>query len=1105
MLHIELSVVVLFDEPTISGLAHAIERARPAPVAPVRRKSNDRAVLSSAQQRLWFLHQWSPGDVTYHDYAAWQVRGLDARALEISLNAVVARHEILRTAVREVDGRPVAIVEEHCSVALRQQDVSSALPDKRDSDVRRLVLEEIGRPFDITRAPLARCLTIRRGEADHVVVITLHHLVCDGWSMSVLQRDLGAAYSAHTAGRPIDLPVLPAQYADLAAAEADWFQTADYATHLDYWRHHLSPPRATLDLPGDRPRWNGRTASPSWRSRIVSQALVDRLLVVGRREQATMFMLLASGFATMLTRFARQEEIAIGTPVAGRTSAGAEALIGPFANTIVLSVDVSGNPTFRELVGRIRRDAIAAYTHQAVPFERVVDAVGVDRDPDRPPLFQAFLNYRNLPPRPSPFPALDVSEYAIDLPGPVGDVALDIVDRSGPGTRAGLICRLDYDARLLDDTTVDAMLELFERVLDDGAAHSDRRLDDLATIGDAERQRVLTAWNDTATTFDIRCVHELVEAQAARTPDAVAVRCAGASISYRDLNSRANQLARRLAARGVAAADRVGIAVVPSIDLVVSLLATLKAGAAYVPLDPLQPAPRLAAIHADTTPTVVITLGQSDSWPEALCLDQERGAIAAEADADLGRACSASDLFCIIPTSGSTGTPKGVMLPHAAVANRLEWARRALPLTADDRALLSSSIAFDVSITETFEALVAGASVVVAPAGVTDLSALVDTILAEGVTVLNAVPSILELLLADFRFAQCASLRRIISIGEALTASVARGLLSTLDVTLSNDYGPAEATVHVAWWHMTRSSLADMGDRAVPIGRPIANVRLYVLDTKMRPVPIGVPGELYIGGACLATGYWQRPDLTAEAFVDDPFSTSGSSRLYRTGDLVRYRSDGALLFLGRLDAQVKIRGVRVEPGEIEAVLRTHPSILDAAVVAHGAPPRLVAYVVASQAADADDLRRHLAARLPAAMIPSAFVSLDALPRTAGGKLDRRALPAPAEAAGRAKVAIAPAETPLQQALVAIWHELLETPCGIDDDFFALGGHSLLGMRMIALVHDRIGAGVAIRQLFEAPTIRQFAAAIAATTRQPSATSPAKVDREAFRRSNRQER
>ena len=441
------------------------------------------------------------------------------------------------------------------------------------------------------------------------------------------------------------------------------------------------------------------------------------------------------------------------------------------------------------------------------------------------------------------------------------------------------------------------------------------------------------------------------------------------------------------------------------------------------------------------------------------------------------------------------------MLQHASVANRLEWARRALPLTDEDRVLLTSSIGFDSSIVEIFEALIAGASVVVAPAGVTDLSALIDTILAEGATVFHGVPSIPELLLADVRFARCVSLRRITLGGEALTAHVARGLLSTLNATVSNGYGPAEATVDVAWWHMTRSSLADMGDRAVPIGRPIANVRAYVLDARMRPVPIGVPSELYIGGACLAQGYWQRPDQTADAFVNDPFSTSGSSRLYRTGDLVRYRSDGALLYLGRVDAQVKIRGVRVEPGEIEMALRAHPSIRDAAVIAHGTPPRLVAYVVAAPAVAPEDLRRHLATRLPAAMIPGVFVTLDALPRSAGGKLDRRALPEPAEDAARTAAPIAPAETPLQHALVAIWQELLQTPqVGIDDDFFAIGGHSLLGMQMIALVRDRLGVSVAIRQLFETPTIRQFATAVAAATGEPATSSPSKVDREVFRRS-----
>lgn len=1106
MLHVELSVVALFEEPTVAGLARAIERAEstPAPRAPVRRRPDQRAALSSAQQRFWFLNQWLPGDPTYHDYAAWRVRGgLDVQALEASLATVLARHEILRTAFPEIDGRPVAIVDNHAAVSVGQQDVSSVAPQQRDATIRRLALEEIRRPFDVTRAPLVRCLAIRSGDEEHVVVLTLQHLVCDGWSMSVLQRDLGTAYAAHTAQMPIALPALPAQYADCAAEEAEWMQSAEYASQLAYWRDYLAPPLATLDLPIDRPRRRGGSLSPSRRSRTLPQALVERLHAVGLREQATMFMVLTSGFAAMLSRFARQEEIAIGTPVAGRASGNAETLIGPFANTIVLRANVSGGPTFRELVRRIRRDAIAAYAHQAVPFERIVEALGVDRHPDRPPLFQAFLNYRNLPARSSPFPALDVEDYALDVPGPVGDVALDVIDRSGAGTRAGLDVRLDYDAALLDETTVDAMLDQLERMLEEAAADPDRRLQDLATIRDADRQRVVSTWNETATTFEIRCVDELVDAQAARTPEAAAVQCTGVSITYRELNRRANQLARRLRARGVTNGSRVGIALAPSIDLVVSLLATMKAGAAYVPLDPLQPAARLMAIHADTTPVLVVTLDDSQSWPSVLCLDRERAAIAAETNADLDHASAPDQLFCIIHTSGSTGTPKGVMLPHRAICNRLEWARRALPLTAADRVLSASSIAFDASITEIFEPLIAGASVVVAPMGVTDPSALLDTILAEGVTVLDAVPSILELLLADSRFAKCVSLRRITCGGEALSSHLARGILSTLDVTLSNGYGPTEASVDVAWWHMTRASLADMGNRAVPIGRPIANVRLYVLDALMRPVPIGVPGELYIGGACLAQGYWQRPDLTAEAFVADPFSTASDSRLYRTGDLVRYRGDGAVLYLGRVDAQLKIRGVRIEPVEIETTLRAHPSIRDAAVVSQGTPARLIAYIVSSPPIEDRDVRQYLASRLPAAMVPSAFVSVESLPRSAGGKLDRRALPAITERSIRPAQPIMPPETPIQRALVTIWQELLRTPrVGIDDDFFAIGGHSLLGMQVIALVRDRLGVGVAIRQLFETPTIRQLAAAIADRGHEPAAASPVKVDREAFRRTSR---
>ena len=1102
MLHVELSVVALFDEPTIAGLARAIERAGSAPAtAPARHPSSNRARLSSSQQRLWFLHQWSPDDATYHDFAAWRVRGaLDIRALQASLDTIAARHELLRTAFRDVGGRPVATVDEHVTVPAAHDDLSQIEPAAREARVERLVRDEINRPFDVARAPLARCLTIRLDGHEHVVVITLHHLVCDGWSMAVLQREIAAAHTAHAAGRAIDLPALPAQFSDYAADDADWTQSADYATHLAYWRDYLAAPRATLDLVVDRPRGGGRAPSPSRRTRVVPRTLVSRLHAFARGEQATPFMVLASAFATMLGRFARQTEIAIGTPVAGRSAAGAESLIGPFANTIVLRTNLSGPPTFRELVARVRRDAIAAYAHQRVPFERVVDALDVDRDPDRPPLFQAFLNYRNLPPRPSPFTALEVDEYPIDVPGLVGDIALEIVERGGAASDAGLVCRIDYDAALFDDTTIDAMLDQFERVLDEGCARADARLDDLAMLRDAERERVLETWNDTAAAFDIRGVHELFETQAALTPEAVAVRCAGAATTYRDLNRRANQLARRLVARGVQIGDRVGVALAPSIDVIVTLLAAMKAGAAYVPLDPLQPAARLAAIHADTAPAVVVAVAPSDAWPNVLSLDQERAAIDAEPDTNLGLGCPPDQLLCVIHTSGSTGAPKGVMLSHGSIANRLEWARRALPLTGDDRVVLEASIAFDASITETFEALLNGASVIVAPAGVTDPSALLDAMLAERVTVLNAVASILDLLVADPRLAQCSSLRRITTGGETLTAELSRRILAALDVTLSNGYGPAEASVDVAWWHMTRRSLADIADRAVPIGRPIANVRLHVLDGAMRPAPIGVPGELYIGGACLARGYWRQPDLTADAFVDDPFSTPGRARLYRTGDLARYRGDGALLFLGRADSQLKIRGVRIEPAEIEIALRAHPGILDAAIVAHGTPSRLVAYLVATSEIGDDDLRRHVAARLPAAMIPAVFVRVDAVPRSAGGKLDRRALPAPPVEIGRPAAPLAQPETPVEHALVAIWRDLLGTPqVGIDDDFFALGGHSLLGMQMIALVRDRLGVNLAIRQVFETPTIRQLAAAIVVTRGGPAATSPIQVDREAFRR------
>jgi amino acid adenylation domain-containing protein len=1112
-LRVDVSVVALFENPTIAGLADVIARARttPPPSAPASRTMRTTSTLSSAQQRVWFLHQWAPGDATYHDHAAWRVTGpLDRGAFERSLDAIVARHAILRTGFPETDGRPSAVTTDRCTIVVVHRTLASEPADTREATLQRLVTEEVSRPFDITRPPLVRGLTIELSPHEHVVVLTLHHLVCDGWSMAVLQREIGTVYAALRDRQAVDPGPLPMQYADYASLEDQWRQSAEHARQLSYWREHLAAPLPVLDLPTDRPRPAIRGFSAGTCRRTISPPRVARLRDAARAEGVTPFMLLLSAFATVLARYSRQDDLIVGTAIAGRTRADVEPLIGPFANTIALRVKFDGDPSFRDLLGRVRRETLDAYAYQRLPFDAIVDAIGVERRLDRPPLFQAFLNYRNLPARPAPFPGLLTRDYEVELPATVADVTLDVVDRGASGPDSGLDCRLDYDADLFDAEAMDRLLEQIELVLDDAVNDTTRLVADLRMMRAAEEQRVVTSWNETSRSFDRRCAHERVEAQARRTPDAIAVRCEEDAVTYRDLNGCANQLARRLVAAGAGAGTRVGIALRPSIDLIVAWLAVMKAGAAYVPLDPLQPARRLAAIHADTTPVAVITHSRDvDVTPysasRVICVERDRGDIAAEPSDDLARPCSPDELFGIIHTSGSTGGPKGVVLSHRAVDNRLEWAGEALRLEADDRCLLSSSIAFDASITETFEALVAGASVVIAPCGLTDPSALIATITTQRVSVLSLVPSMLDVLVADPAFAACHSLRLIVVGGEALSTHLARATLAGLDVTIGNAYGPAETCVDVTWWFLNRHTLAELGDRPVPIGRPISNVRAYVLDAKRRPVPIGVPGELYIGGDCLADGYWQRPDLTEQAFVADPFGTTPGALMYRTGDLARHRHDGALLFLGRLDRQLKIRGVRVEAGEIEAALRAHHAVRDVAVIAATDTSRVIAYLVVAWPATAgaiprDEWRRHLQDRVPAAMIPAAFVIVEAVPRTPGGKLDLRALPPPPALVATGVAAIG--ETPTQAAILEIWRDLLRTSAvGLDDDFFLFGGHSLLAMQVIARVRDRLGVTLSIRQLFEGPTVRQLSAAVASTgMHQPAPTPLGRVDRAAFRQS-----
>jgi len=898
MLQVEVSTIALFDEPTIGGVVRNIARAAPTRAPSVRSMPTGRATpISSSQRRLWFLDQWVPNHAANRDHAAWRVTGaFDSTAFVRGLQAIVERHGVLRSGFSSVDGEPTVVLCVECAPAVAHLDLSQEPAETRDAAIRQRLVEAIEQPFDLSRPPLVRGMVIRLSEEEHIVAVTLHHLVCDGWSMSILHRELAAGYTAFQNGAKIELPPLPQQFADHAEAETRWLESSACTEQVEYWRRELAPPLPVSEVRPDRPQAAIQNGAGAISVRQLPASLCGRLRDLARAERSTMFAVLAATLQVLLGRHTRSNDVVIGAPIAGRRHLHTEASIGPFANTLALRADLSHDPPFREFLAQVKRTILDAQAHQDVPFDKVVGALGTGRRADRTPVFQTFFNYRNLPAAPSPFPGVQVEDYALEIPAVVGDLALDVVDRR-PASADGLRCRIDYNPDVYDAQTIENVLVQFERLLESVAADADRALSELSMMSADEQRQIVVTANDTAVPFEFRGIHELVEAQVVRTPALPAVRCEGREISYADLNARANQLARRLQRLGAGPDTRVAVALTPSIDVVTAVLAILKTGAAYVPLDPLEPRERLASIVADADPAAIVTTTPlldhlRVGGRPSVCLDRDHALLENDASDNLNGTCRPDQLFCLMYTSGSTGPPKSAMLPHRAVCNRLMWAMGALPLAPGNRVLQTASLAFDVWITETFEPLVGGATVIIAPAGLRDPSDLIRIITDDAVDVLSLVPAVLESLTIDPAFRRCYSLKRIICGGEALTTALARSTLDCLDVTLSNAYGPAEACVDATWFHLTRANLSALEDTNVPIGRPLANVRAYVLDPRGRPVPAGVPGELYLGGACLALGYWRRPDLTSGAFVADPFSSDAHSRLYRTGDLARLRPDG---------------------------------------------------------------------------------------------------------------------------------------------------------------------------------------------------------------------
>ena len=1071
----------------------------PADASPLitRRRDDGPPPLSFAQERLWFLDQLEPARAFYNVPQAFRLKGpLNIGALERTLSEIVRRHEILRTTFGAgPHGAPVQWIAEAEPVELPILDLQGFGEPDRWERARELANEEARAPFDLARGPLMRARLLRLGAEDHVLLFSLHHIVSDAWSSGILFLEVAALYDAYSRGEPSPLSELPVQYADFAICQREWLQGAVLDEQLAYWKETLGGAPPLLQLPADRPRPTTPTYRGAHRPVSIPPALADGLRALSRREGATVFMTLLAAFQSLVHRLTGRHDVLVGSLIANRNRIEVEELIGFFANTLVLRSDLSGDPTFRQLLGRVRETTLEAYAHQDLPFERLVSELSPDRDPRHHPLFQVMFVLQSRRDSSAELTDLAVSSIGTETGISRFDLMLSLED--GPEEILGSI---EYSTELFDGATIQRWWEQWCTLLEGIVADPDARLSDLLRLPEPERRRVVEDWNDTEVRWSrALCAHELFEEQVARTPDAIAVVFEEDEVSYRELNASANRLARHLRGLGVERGSVVAIHMERSLDLIVAVLGALKARGACLALDPSWPRERLAFMLAESDAALLLTqerLGGSLHPGEAAVvrIDAQGAELARQQGTNLESAVGPDDLAYVVYTSGSTGRPKGIGMPHRALANLVEWHRHAPSSAA--RVLQFAALSFDVSFQEIFSCLASGATLVL-PREATrlDPGELGRFIGAHRIQRAHLPNAILYRLAEEFAEdpAPLEGLKEIMVGGEQLQVGPAlRTLFERLKgCALFNHYGPSES--HVV------TSFPLPADPAAwpalpPLGRPISNTLMYVLDARLHPVPVGVTGELFIAGPCLARGYLNRPDLTAERFLPDPLGTVPGARMYRSGDLVRWLADGNLDFLGRADAQIKIRGMRIEPGEIETALVQHPMVKEAVIVARRdvpGKPQLVAYVVPGPgtAPSVADLRDHLRRTLPEVMIPTCFVTSEAFPRTPNGKIDRAALPPP----GRDSETSAPRTPPrgpVEEKIAAIWREVLELESvGVEDSFFDLGGHSLLVTRVLSRLRGDFGAEVLVRRFFEAPTIAALAATIEGREGVAAATGP----------------
>ena len=1039
--------------------------------------------LSFAQHRLWFLYQLEPDSPNNNLFSGIRLTGeLDKSALDETITQIVRRHETLRTTFTAIEGVPWQVINEAAEIRLPVIDLTAMDGEGRERELVRLATQESRRPFSLATGPLLRVTLARLASDQWAVLFTMPHIVSDGWSMGVLVREVTRLYEAIREGRGAELEELEVQYADYAAWQREWMSGEVMDEQVRYWRGQLEGAPPLLDLPADKPRPVAETFQGESHSLVVGLDLAKSLRALAEREGATLFMVLLAAFNTLLYRHTYQEDVIVGSPIANRNRGEIEGLIGFFVNTLVLRTDLSGNPTFRELLARVRQTTLGAYDHQDLPFDKIVEAINPERTSNAYPLFPVQFGLRNNVEQ-----RLSLTDLAVSYIG-TGEVTVRVdLGMEVFEMEDGLDVVFNYKTDLFNPDTMARMAGHFDNLLKSIVDDPDRPLSELRMMTHREVEQLVVEWNRTDADYDLsRCIHELFEDQVERAPESIAVIQAQEELTFAELDRMANNIARRLLDAGIGPEVRVGVYMERVPMALAAILGTLKAGAAYVPIDPAYPIERVQFIIEDAQVPLVLTQEHLADllpayWGQVICLDTDRDSLEQNGGQAVANTCRPENLAYVIYTSGSTGRPKGVMVTHRGLANYLNWSKQQYAAPGKKGSPVHSSLSFDLTVTSIFIPLLTGKSVtLISEDGLDRLSGALRSGDYSLLKITPAHLSALNQLIPVDQLARAAG--AIVIGGEALLGHSVRHWQTHAPRTrLFNEYGPTETVVGCCVFEIPAT--AQISD-AVPIGRPIGNTQLHVLDPFLNPVPVGVVGEIYIGGECLTRGYINRPDLTAERFLPDPVGRKAGARLYKTGDLARYLLDGNIEYFGRNDSQVKIRGFRIELGEVEAAISEHPAVRDAVVTLREDTPgqkRLAAYLVMKPESNVSvsDLRRFLGVKLPEYMVPSALVFIDELPLTTNGKVDRKRLPAPADVRAEIETGFVAPRTPVEDELAEIWRELLGVDrVGINDNFFELGGHSLLLTQLASRISNQFEIEIPLRVLFDTPTIVEMVRAIA---------------------------